>query len=148
VTLNVGRGYDGWDSIHNAAERYLEWDGDVTVLYFGDFDPSGEDMMRSLRERLAFFQTSPEIRKCALIQDDIERYSLPPYFTKPTDTRSAAFVARYGDQAVELDALPLDVLRDRLEAAVSEAIDLQAMEQVREQESQDQERISSVLEDI
>ena len=24
VTLNVGRGYDGWDSIHNAAERYQD----------------------------------------------------------------------------------------------------------------------------
>jgi hypothetical protein len=22
VTLNVGRGYDGWDSIHHAADRY------------------------------------------------------------------------------------------------------------------------------
>jgi Type IIB DNA topoisomerase len=25
VTLNVGRGYDGWDSIHHAAERYRRW---------------------------------------------------------------------------------------------------------------------------
>ena len=55
VTLNVGRGFDGWDSIRNAAARYYgrHEDGrDVTVLYFGDFDPSGEDMVRSLRERL------------------------------------------------------------------------------------------------
>jgi len=54
ITLNVGRGYDGWDSLHNAAERYRIRDS-VTVLYFGDFDPSGEDMVRSLRERLGFF---------------------------------------------------------------------------------------------
>jgi hypothetical protein len=40
VTLNVGRGFDGWDSIHNAAQRL----GDA------DFDPSGEAMVRSLRE--------------------------------------------------------------------------------------------------
>ena len=52
VTLNVGRGYDGWDSIHNAASRYGSGER-VTVLYFGDFDPSGEDMVRSLRQRLA-----------------------------------------------------------------------------------------------
>ncbi len=37
VTLNVGRGYDGWDSIHNAADRWAGKDK-VTVLYFGDFD--------------------------------------------------------------------------------------------------------------
>lgn len=31
--------------------------GAVTILYFGDFDPSGEDMARSLGERLGFFET-------------------------------------------------------------------------------------------
>ena len=58
VTLNVGRGYDGWDSIHNAAERFGDGDG-VSVLYFGDLDPSGEDMIRSLIERLGSFGCYP-----------------------------------------------------------------------------------------
>ena len=49
VTLNVGRGFDGWDSIHNAASRLGDED---VILYFGDFDPSGEDMVRSLREAM------------------------------------------------------------------------------------------------
>jgi len=83
VTLNVGRGYDGWDSIHNAAQRID--DGD-TILYFGDFDPSGEDMVRSLRERLSFFNCNPTIVKCALTADDIARYHLPPDFAKSTVT--------------------------------------------------------------
>src|SRR6266511_6417862 len=52
VTLNVGRGYDGWDSIYRAAQRLGTGKG-TTVLYFGDFDPSGEDMFRSLMDRLA-----------------------------------------------------------------------------------------------
>jgi len=52
VTLNVGRGYDGWSSIHDAAERYGDGD-EVTVLYYGDHDPSGENMFKSLRKRLA-----------------------------------------------------------------------------------------------
>ena len=109
ITLNVGRGYDGWSSIRNAAARFGDGDG-VTVLYYGDFDPSGEDMVRSLRERLAFFGCEPEIIKCALTKDDVIRYNLPPDYTKKTDTRTAAFVDKYGDMAVELDALPADVL--------------------------------------
>ena len=96
ITLNVGRGYDGWDSIHNAADRFGDGDG-MTVLYFGDFDPSGEDMARSLVERLAFFDCNPELIKCALTRDDVTRYNLPPDFTKATDTRRAAFVAKHGD---------------------------------------------------
>lgn len=82
VTLNVGRGFDGWDSIRNAAARYTGRKRRTTVLYFGDFDPSGEDMVRSLRERLCFFGISPKVIKCALTKDDIERYRLPPDFAK------------------------------------------------------------------
>jgi hypothetical protein len=100
VTLNVGRGFDGWDSIHNAAERLGSED---VILYFGDFDPSGEDMVRSLRERLFDQGSNPEIVKCAVTLGDIERYELPADFTKPSDTRRAAFVARWGDISVELD---------------------------------------------
>jgi hypothetical protein len=56
VTLNVGRGFDGRDSIHNAALRLGD---DDVILYYGDFDPSGEDMVRSLRERLASLALIP-----------------------------------------------------------------------------------------
>jgi hypothetical protein len=61
-TLNVGRGFDGWVSIHNAASRVGDED---VILYFGDFDPSGEDMVRSLRDRLDDQGSRPEITKCA-----------------------------------------------------------------------------------
>ena len=144
VTLNVGRGYDGWDSIHNAAERYGHG-ASTTVLYFGDFDPSGEDMVRSLRERLAFFQSSPEVIKCALTTQDVERYNLPPDFAKKTDTRRAAFVAKYGDRCVELDALPVDVLRKRIITEVEARMDLRALRAVRKQESTERKRLVQML---
>lgn len=143
VTLNVGRGYDGWDSIHNAAGRY---EGkDVTILYFGDFDPSGEDMVRSLEERLNFFDVYPEIVKVALTLDDITAHNLPPDFTKATDTRRAAFVAKYGDVSVELDALPIDVLQERIRAEVESRMDLDALEKSRALEAADIGRLTAVL---
>jgi hypothetical protein len=142
VTLNVSRGFDGWGSIHNAARR-LE-DGDV-ILYFGDFDPSGEDMVRSLRDRLADQGSRPEIKKCALVFQDIERYQLPPDFTKASDTRSAAFVAKWGDVSVELDALPIDVLRERIVDEVERRIDLTALETVRAAEEEERRRLVQAL---
>jgi len=144
VTLCVGRGYDGWDSLHNAAERYGAGES-VTVLYFGDFDPSGEDMFRSLVERLAFFGCEAEIVKCALTLDDVEHYHLPPDFTKRTDSRSAAFVAVYGDMAVELDALPVDVLRDRIRQEVEARMDLAALKAVGELENSDKSKLAAAL---
>lgn len=145
VTLNVGRGYDGWDSIHNAAERYDTWGGPVTVLYFGDFDPSGEDMVRSLGERLAFFGGDAEIIKCALVLEDIERYRLPPDFAKVTDSRRAGFVEKWGDVSVELDALPAEVLEGRLRKEVTDRLDIPAWETTRVLEAQEQERIAKLL---
>ncbi len=148
VTLCVGRGYDGWDSIHNAAERYDEQttDGrDTTVLYFGDFDPSGEDMVRSLEERLNRLEVYPTIIKCALTADDIKRYNLPPAFTKSTDTRQAGFVALHGDVAVELDALPVNVLRQRIKDEVQARMDLNALRQCLAAEKADKANILGLL---
>lgn len=151
VTLNVGRGYDGWDSIKHAADRLLdatdrlEDPEAVAVLYFGDFDPSGEDMVRSLRERLAFFDCRSEIVKCALTANDITRYHLPPDFTKQTDSRRAAFVAQHGDVAVELDALPINVLRARLEDQLSARLDRPALRQAQQVEARDRKRLQTLL---
>src|SRR5215203_5406002 len=76
VTLNVGRGYDGWTSIKRAADRYRRWysgrGAETTVLYFGDFDPSGEDMHRSLIQRLATLGVCPEVPKVALTHEDAQ----------------------------------------------------------------------------
>ena len=134
VTLNVGRGFDGWSSIHAASLRL--GDGD-TVCYFGDFDPSGEDMVRSLRERLADLSSRPTLVKSALLFEDIERYRLPPDFTKATDTRRSAFVAKWGDVSVELDALPIEVLQARIVTEVEDRIDLDALAATRQQEEND-----------
>lgn len=143
VTLNVGRGYDGWDSIHNAFQRLRDAD---TILYFGDFDPSGEDMVRSLRQRLAFFECNCQIIKCALIADDIQRYQLPPDFAKTTDSRRDAFVAKHGDVSVELDALPADVLRQRLIGELDSRMDLGALAEIGRVEEAERARLMRALE--
>jgi hypothetical protein len=145
VTLNVGRGYDGWDSIHNAAERYIGRGGTVTVLYFGDFDPSGDDMPRSLRDRLSFLGAEPELVKVALTAEDIERYHLPPDPAKLSDTRAAAFIEAHGNVSVELDALPVDVLRERIVSEVEARLDVKAIDKLRKQDKREREKIKKAL---
>lgn len=153
VTLCVGRGYDGWDSIHNAADRYQYHgsrcdSGEVSVLYFGDFDPSGEDMVRSLEERLNFFEVWPDLRKVALTYDDIQRYQLPPDPTKASDSRSVAHVAKWGDLAVELDALPPDVLRDRIKTEVEAILDLETLQVCRQVETEERQKIVDLMKSV
>jgi hypothetical protein len=142
ITLNVGRGYAGWSSSHLASERYRAWKSvEVIILYFGDFDPSGEDMFHSLRERLEYFESRPEMLKLAICQEDIEKYSLPPNFTKVTDTRRDGFVRKYGDQAVELDALPVNILRERIRDGVERYLDMNALREVRALEEDEKARL-------
>ncbi len=56
VTLNVGRGFDSASALYHTAKRYGSGTG-ITLLCFSDFDPSGEGMIKSLREWLTFFKS-------------------------------------------------------------------------------------------
>lgn len=179
VTLNVGRGYDGMDSVHNAAQRYLDiaypdedFSGNndpcleenreefemfvenneprrqIKVNYYGDMDPSGEDMIRSLRERLASMGATTDfvtIRKCALTIDDINRYNLPPAIPKKTDSRHDAFVAKHGEVSVELDALKISVLRQNIIDNVEQQMDMDALSKVWAREKKEKEMLVEVL---
>lgn len=155
VPLNVGRGYDSWSSIHEAALRYqaMEERGKpTTILHFGDFDPSGVDMPRSLRDRLADFDCYPTLTTVSLTWDEVQEGRLPasiePISTKPGDTRGAAYVAKYGDIAVELDALPPVDLQQRIVAAVESVLDLAALEMVRQLEADDREDLARRLMEV
>jgi hypothetical protein len=145
ATLNVGRGYDGWSSIHQASRRLGDED---VVLYFGDFDPSGEDMVRSLRHRLAELGSEPEVVKCALTAEDIQRHRLPPNFAKRSDSRCAAFIEKHGDVSVELDAMPASALRERIVAEVKSRMDLDALASVRIQEEAEREDLRRIADDV
>jgi hypothetical protein len=142
VTLNVSRGFDGWSSIYEASRRLGD---DDLVLYFSDFDPSGEDMCRSLRERLAHFGCRPAVQKVALTIEDVERFELPPNPCKATDLRRGKHIARYGDISVELDALPPEVLKEKIRSAVVGNIDLNALEQTMLMEKSDNARLAEMI---
>jgi hypothetical protein len=153
ITLNVGRGYDGWSSIKNAADRFRsaykehgeDWER-IHIVYFGDFDPSGEDMARSLEERLNKVDAYPTVVKAALTLDDIRRYNLPPDKTKKTDSRRKGFIAKHGvDMAVELDALPPDVLRQRIVEEVEKHVDLDILAETMRREADDKNRLDQIV---
>jgi hypothetical protein len=58
VNLVVNKGYSSSSAMHKAYERFAEVLNDgrnVKVLYFGDHDPSGLDMLRDIKERILFF---------------------------------------------------------------------------------------------
>ena len=60
VRMAVNKGYAGWTFLSENADRLIDIrfkhpDKRVHILYFGDFDPSGEDMDRHLEDALSHF---------------------------------------------------------------------------------------------
>lgn len=63
IRLVVNKGYTSSTAIYGAYERFVEEivaGKKVTILYFGDHDPSGIDMIRDINDRLMFMFTHGE----------------------------------------------------------------------------------------
>lgn len=99
----------------------------TVVLYFGDFDPSGVDIERDLSERLGKYEAGDFIvHRVALTRDQIVKYSLPPMPVKRSDARADNFLASYGNESVELDALDPRTLKLMVAQSIASYIDLDA----------------------
>ena len=82
----------------------------------------------------------PEMPKVALTVEDARR--LPGDVTKGGDSRAAAFIEKYGEKAVELDALPPAELRGRIQNAVEERMDMDALKESLEAEREEREEMA------
>lgn len=75
ITLVVNKGYTSSTAIYGAYERFsekLNRDKKVKILYFGDHDPSGLDMIRDIRERLMFMFLHGE--QLEIFRDELEEW--------------------------------------------------------------------------
>lgn len=145
VTLRVGRGYNSWASIYNAANTYNNIGKPITILYIGDFDASGCDMERAMRVGLADFGSRPEILKIALTESQVELYQLPTTVSKKKDPRRHEFVKKYGNVAYELDALSPTVLQELLEKEIFERLNINLFNQSLELDKIGKEELEKIL---
>ncbi len=88
------------------------------IFHLGDHDPSGKDMTRDIDDRLDMFAGGLTVERLALNFDQITQYSPPPNPAKLTDSRATAYVAEFGFESWELDALEPTVIADLIENAV------------------------------
>ena len=151
VPVCTCRGFSSVSFLHELRERILisqTDDQQPILLYFGDFDPSGEEMLPSMTITLAEEMGINEViyKKIALTKEDITKYNLPhdPNAVKKTDTRYQKFVERWGLYAVELDALPPDVLEERIKGAIENHIDLGEFNEQKDIAEKEEESISGL----
>ena len=117
------RGYTSQSEMWGAGQRLARWRrGKQTpiILYLGDHDPSGIDMTRDVIDRLRLFAGGIDVDRLALNWNQVEQYNPPPNFAKVTDTRAKAYIARFGGESWELDALDPTTLAGLIETAVKQ----------------------------
>jgi len=125
ISIFPNVGYGSTTVIHELAERFEnKQDKKCVLLYFGDHDPSGEDMVRDIKNRLDIFQVEVEVVKVALTLEQVQQYNLPPNPAKMSDPRANGYVAEHGNSSWELDALSPDVLVNLMTNAIEEYIDM------------------------
>ena len=120
------RGYTSQSEMWVAAQRLIrhtEAGQYAYILHFGDHDPSGIDMTRDIRDRLALFECDMELERMALNMDQVEQYKPPPNPAKETDSRFTGYIRRFGDESWELDALEPQLLADLVRRRVRELIE-------------------------
>lgn len=124
VALGACKGYPSLTFLKEATDRLIEAKQrgqQPIIIYFGDYDPSGEDIPRALEENIIKLGCpSIEVRRIALMENQVIEWGLPPAPAKLTDSRTANWD---GLGQVELDAVKPEKLIELLDDAIAEIFD-------------------------
>ena len=121
VQFGYNKGYTSAASMYDLYQRVLAGifdNKDVIILYFGDHDPSGIDMVRDIETRITEFLTNGElnldptivndrfsVEALALTMDQVIELNPPPNPAKISDPRAKEYIKAYGNVSWELDAI-------------------------------------------
>ena len=151
ISTVVCRGFSSVTFLNDFKERIeenRERGQNPVMLYFGDFDASGLEMLPAMQETLLNEMgiNSIEFKRIALTKQDITDYNLPndPNAVKKTDTRYKKFIDKHGTYAVELDALPPNILEQKIKTAIESEIDIDLFNSQIEIENQEVESLTSI----
>lgn len=115
------RGYTSQSEMWSLGRRFqriIDAGQIPVVLHLGDHDPSGIDMSRDITERLTMFMGGTTFERLALNMSQVEEYNPPPNPAKLSDSRANGYIAEFGRESWELDALEPQVIANLIESAV------------------------------
>jgi len=160
--FGCNKGYSSASAMYELGKRLLENTGaegdtdsgryertkepkEAIILYLGDHDSSGLDMIRDITERIDEFFHMGEtdydreftVVPVALTTEQVRQYNPPPNPAKMTDPRAKSYVNKYGNNSWELDALNPKILMHLTEEAIQNYLDVKKYNAVIEEEKED-----------
>jgi hypothetical protein len=105
-----------------SAAKAIEYQGKPTfIFYVGDYDPSGLFIDKDIEDKLRRYAPGADItfQRLAVLPEQVDEWKLPSKPPKKEDSRSKSFEG----QAVEVEAIEPDALRQLLDDALKSVID-------------------------
>lgn len=140
VPLMVTRGYPSLSFLWQAAQSVPD-DKEGILYYFGDYDPSGVDIPRFVKEQLFEFGAFVSFKREAVTPEQIAEYALPTRPTKQADTRSKNFKG----ESVELDAFTSAQLRELVKTSITQHLDQETLTRTYEAENAERDTLDTFL---
>jgi hypothetical protein len=166
VPLMVTRGYPSMSFLYSAAQEIMERSGhdrQTIIYYFGDWDPSGADIDRSIVRGIGealdsldvgsgwededdpefTFESFAEFERVAVTPHQITAWNLP---TRPTKVKKGSGLTKKGEDprsksfrgdSVELDAIPPASLKAIAEVVIEHHVDRHHLEVLRVVEAEE-----------
>jgi len=153
IKLLVNRGYTSSSAIYKSFREILAESiaGRPTkILYVGDHDPSGLDMLKDIERRLTEFGLTSDFQvvHVALTKKQIDRYKPPENFAKIRDPRAFLYIAEHGESSWELDALRPKVLHKIVDDAVMNYLDSERFNKMVQKEERDKKKLKRMVKKI
>jgi hypothetical protein len=165
VYFGVNKGYSSASTLYDIAQRMKAKiaEGKIArLLYLGDHDPSGLDMIRDLEERIYEFifmgddiaeniingEESFDVVPLALNSQQIAKYKPPPNPAKITDPRASGYIKKWGNKSWELDALEPRVLIAIATTGIERFLDKTKYEQWKTREEKEKEALKKFGESL
>lgn len=147
IRLMVNRGYSSCTAMYDAYNRFKRAHDNgqnLHILYLGDFDPSGRDMLRDIDGRLEEFGAKTNVHSIALTMDQIKQYDPPPNPAKVSDPRAKEYIAAWGDTSWEVDALNPKTLHEVIDTNMEALLDMDLFNEQMAREKMEKEEISKL----
>lgn len=124
VALSPIRGYVSASFAHQIAMTWSHINKPIHAFFFGDFDASGFDLERDLKDKLQRYSgKSFTWERLGVNAEDFAAFDLLPLAPKESDRRCPKFVAEHGSECAEIDAVPSNELRRRVREAIEQYVD-------------------------
>lgn len=144
VPLMVTRGFPSETFLYEAADNLNAQTKPAFLYFFGDHDPSGQNITESTEARLRGFGADFHFQQVAVLPWQIQTWGLPTRPTKTTDTRAR----NWKGGSVELDAVPANRLRQLAEGVITRHVNHEALEWTRRIEEAERKTFEQVVRDF